>query len=221
MVDFELIIRAILTGSGLNAYLKTGMVCGHVLEDGLHDGAMLSEPIFTPTTKAKIGHDEHVTAQSVIDLHGVAIQNFSLRIFRIISDLLKKQGLILADTKFEFGTANSKSYVIADEVVTPDSSRIYDEDEWLEAQQELKSPLGYDKQLIRQWGKQEKIHSYDPKSPVDCTFVGNIEVPQTVLDDAHKRYFELLVRMEPIFREFGNLEIWKMYKALMSHRMAN
>ncbi|MEK7097610.1 MAG: phosphoribosylaminoimidazolesuccinocarboxamide synthase [Patescibacteria group bacterium] len=150
MLEIECIVRGYLTGTGYAAYKQNGMVCGILLPPGLRDGSRIpGGPIFTPTTKAEEGHDEHISADSV----DPAIKDLSIQIFRSISEYAESKGIILADTKFEF----DKNLCLGDEVATPDSSRYWSAEEWEKAQKENKSPSGFDKQPVRNEGS--KTHT--------------------------------------------------------------
>ena len=134
MLPVEAIVRGHLTGSGLKDYQKTGAICGNDLPAGLKDGSKLPDPIFTPSTKAEIGHDENVSAGSVTGQFGEAIESLSLTVFSIGKHFAYSVGLIVADSKFELGYLGEippsgkvplEMLVLADEVLTPDSSRFW------------------------------------------------------------------------------------------------
>ena len=196
MLPVECVARGYLTGSGWSSYRESQEVCGHKLADGLHDGARLPEPIFTPTTKAEEGHDEPISFQSVRDEYGDKFEKLTIDIYRQILEYSLGHGIILADTKFEF----SSDGVLADEVATPDSSRFWDVEDWKAAVKEKKSPSGYDKQPVREWGKTvatpfekggEKItgiHKLDSGGKEHIEFVHGLEVPPEVLTATTERY---------------------------------
>lgn len=198
MLPVECVVRGYLTGSGWGAYKKSGEVCGHNLAENLHDGSKLPQPIFTPTTKAEVGHDEHISFQSVRDEYGIWLEELTLKVYNMINDYSSKRGIILADTKFEFG----KDGILADEVATPDSSRFWDKTEWEKAVKEQKSPSGYDKQPVREWGKTvetpfgtQGIHKLDTENGEHLNFVHNLPIPEDILTETTTRYrriFELL-----------------------------
>lgn len=150
-VDIECIVRGYLTGSGLREYNKTGKICGVELPKGLSDGDRLPEPIFTPTTKADEGHDMPMTFDEVIEMVGADMANKlkskSIELYEFGRDRLEKSGIILVDTKFEFGLLDDK-LIIIDEMLTPDSSRF-----WLEADYQKGERKSFDKQLIRDYLK--------------------------------------------------------------------
>ncbi len=181
MLPVEAIVRGMLTGSGLKAYHEGRVICGHRLPEGLGDGDELPSPIFTPTTKADEGHDEHVTAVSVTERFGVELERLSLQLFMLASAYARERGIVLADTKFEFGiNPENTCLTVGDEVLTPDSSRFWNIDEWVSRPRGT-SPSPYDKQLVREWGKKIGIHRRDPASAEDVAWVHSQAVPQDLL----------------------------------------
>jgi phosphoribosylaminoimidazole-succinocarboxamide synthase len=153
MVPVEAVARGYLTGSGLLDYEATGEVCGVRLPSGLVDGDQLPEPIFTPATKAPRGeHDENVSYQAIVTTVGdetaAALRELTLRIYAHAAELARGRGIILADTKFEFGRDPATGrLVLGDEVLTPDSSRFWPADEW----QPGRAQPSFDKQYVRNW----------------------------------------------------------------------
>ncbi len=152
MFPVECVVRGYLTGSGLIDYDETGEVCGVALPPGLVDGDRLPEPIFTPATKAEMGeHDENVSFEAVIDTIGAesahALRDLTLQVYARAEAVARERGIILADTKLEFGTRPDGTIVLADEVLTPDSSRFWPADEW----QPGRAQASYDKQFVRDW----------------------------------------------------------------------
>jgi phosphoribosylaminoimidazole-succinocarboxamide synthase len=153
MVPVEAVARGYLTGSGLLDYQATGEVCGVVLPAGLVDGDRLPEPIFTPATKAPRGeHDENVSYEAAAGAVGeqtaAEVRDLTLRIYAQAAELARERGIILADTKFEFGRDPvSGRLVLGDEVLTPDSSRFWPADEWRPGQ----AQPSFDKQYVRNW----------------------------------------------------------------------
>ena len=152
MIPVECVARGYLTGSGWVEYQQSGTVCGIDLPAGLVDGSRLPEPIFTPATKAALGeHDENVDFATVAATvgHEVAtrIRELTLAVYAGAEVIARERGLILADTKFEFGTRPDGTIVLADEVLTPDSTRFWDASTW-EPGHRLDS---YDKQFVRNW----------------------------------------------------------------------
>jgi len=152
MFPVECVARGYLTGSGLVDYRATGAVCGIGLPDGLVDASRLTEPIFTPATKAEIGeHDQNVSFAHVVDTIGradaEALRDLTLTIYVKAEQIARDRGIILADTKFEFGRRADGTIVLADEVLTPDSSRFWPADTY----QPGRSQPSFDKQFVRDW----------------------------------------------------------------------
>lgn len=156
MLPVECVARGYLTGSGLREYESTGEVCGIRLPDGLVDGSRLTPPIFTPATKAELGdHDENVTYEYVSRLIGeddaAALRRLTLDVYQRADEIARGRGLILADTKFEFGVRQDdlgiRTIVLADEVLTPDSSRYWDANQWHPGT----AIPSFDKDVIRRW----------------------------------------------------------------------
>jgi phosphoribosylaminoimidazole-succinocarboxamide synthase len=177
--DVEFIIRGYLTGSGKEAYDKTGKLCGYALPSGLQDGDKLPFLMDTPSTKAIEGHDEHMSAEDVRDRYPEQT-DIALNIFEMAQNYAESRGIVLADTKFEFG----KNCVLGDEALTPDSSRFWDMAEWQESRlphENRKAPQANDKQIVRQWGKTVGINKRDPKDPDDVTYVHSLTVPEDVI----------------------------------------
>jgi phosphoribosylaminoimidazole-succinocarboxamide synthase len=175
MVPVEAVARGYLTGSGLLDYRATGAVCGIPLPDGLVDGDRLPEPIFTPATKAALGeHDENVSYETVVaevgETTAAELRERTLRIYGRAADLARERGIILADTKFEFGRDPSTGeLVLGDEVLTPDSSRFWPADAWTPGQPQP----SFDKQFVRNWllsdasGWDRGSHAPPPPLPDD------------------------------------------------------
>jgi phosphoribosylaminoimidazole-succinocarboxamide synthase len=152
MYPVECVARGYLTGSGLLDYRATGEVCGIPLPAGLEDGSRLPEPIFTPATKAAIGeHDENVSYAAVVATVGddaaARLRDLTLAVYARAEEIARGRGIILADTKLEFGRRADGTVVLADEVLTPDSSRFWSADDWLPG----RSQPSYDKQIVRDW----------------------------------------------------------------------
>ena len=153
MYPIEAVVRGYLTGSGFAEYTATGTVCGIQLPSGLRDGDKLPEPIYTPAYKAPLGeHDENISFEQSVELVGhdaaAAIRDLALSIYRRASAIAEAKGLILADTKFEFGAdPDTGELTLADEVLTSDSSRYWDGEAW----QRDRSTLSFDKQIVRNW----------------------------------------------------------------------
>ncbi|WP_093420167.1 phosphoribosylaminoimidazolesuccinocarboxamide synthase [Saccharopolyspora flava] len=152
MVPVECVARGYLTGSGLIDYQRTGAVCGVSLPDGLVESSRLPEPIFTPATKAEIGeHDENVSFEAVAAQEGAEraaeLRDLTLRVYARAAEHARERGVILADTKFEFGLNAAGELVLGDEVLTPDSSRYWPSDGY----EAGKVQPSFDKQFVRNW----------------------------------------------------------------------
>jgi len=147
-IDAECVVRGYLAGSGWAEYSRTGAVCGHRLPDGLREADPLPEPIFTPSTKAEVGHDENISREQLADAVGAdlarQLEERSIALYREGARRAEAVGLILADTKFEFGWIDGELAVI-DEVLTPDSSRFWDAAHYAPGS----SPQSFDKQFVR------------------------------------------------------------------------
>ena len=162
MYPIECVVRGYISGSGYKEYLATGAICGVQLPAGLQDGDKLPQPIFTPAFKADLGsHDENITFERVIEIVGEDVasklRELSLSVFESASVIAEKAGLILADTKFEFGSDPATGQmVLGDEVLTPDSSRYWDKAAY-EAGNRNQS---FDKQIVRNW----LLENWDPES---------------------------------------------------------
>ena len=148
----EAIVRGYLIGSGWDNYQKTGAVCGIALPKGLQQAQQLSEAIFTPSTKADVGgHDENISLKKIVSLLGQTVaeqvRDVSLRLYREAAAFALEKGIIIADTKFEFGMDKNGDLVLIDEVLTPDSSRFWPADEYEVGM----SPPSFDKQYVRDY----------------------------------------------------------------------
>lgn len=151
MYPVECIVRGYLTGSGLKEYQKSGTVCGIPLPEGLENGSKIPQTIFTPSTKADLGdHDENIDFDTMAGIVGKEaaeqLRDAAVKIYEIAADHAAKHGIIIADTKFEFGTIDGK-LILADEVLTPDSSRFWPADEYQVGQEQP----SFDKQYVRNW----------------------------------------------------------------------
>ncbi|MGV9313963.1 phosphoribosylaminoimidazolesuccinocarboxamide synthase [Streptomyces sp. NPDC003691] len=152
MIPVEAVARGYLTGSGLAEYNESRTVCGLALPEGLTDGSELPAPIFTPATKADVGdHDENVSYEEVARRIGAEpaalFRQMTLAVYGRARDIARERGIVLADTKFEFGYDSTGRLVLADEVLTPDSSRFWPADQW----QPGRAQPSYDKQYVRDW----------------------------------------------------------------------
>jgi phosphoribosylaminoimidazole-succinocarboxamide synthase len=165
----ECVVRGYLSGSGWKDYQRTGQVCGHQLPAGLRDSEKLAAPIFTPATKAETGHDENISELQMAAIVGDAdtefLRDVSLRIYSEASDYARGRGIIIADTKFEFGRDRDDRIILIDEVLTPDSSRFWPVDSY----EVGKSQASFDKQYVRDyleqinWDKQPPAPTLPPE----------------------------------------------------------
>jgi phosphoribosylaminoimidazole-succinocarboxamide synthase len=186
MVPVECIARGYLAGLGLREYQTTGGICGVPLPPGLVEGSRLPEPVFTPTTKAPAGdHDEFITLDEVAAEVGTAtaaeLRRITLAVYRRGAELATARGIIVADTKLEFGWAADGTLVLADEVLTPDSSRFWPADDW----QPGRAQFAFDKQFLREWAN---TTGWDRKPPAP-------EVPPEVVEATQARYREAYQRL--------------------------
>jgi len=176
----ECVVRGYLVGSGWKDYLRTGEVCGHKLPTGLLESAELPEPLFTPSTKAEEGHDENISEAQVRDLIGAEatdmLRDASLRLYTEARSYARERGIIIADTKFEFGLDKNGSLVLVDEVLTPDSSRFWPADDY----QPGRSQPSFDKQFVRDY---LETLDWDKKPPAPA-------IPPDVAQATTARYVE-------------------------------
>ena len=190
MYAVECVARGYLTGSGLLDYRSTGEVCGIALPAGLEDGSRLPEPVFTPATKAALGdHDENVSYDAVVDVVGgdvaARLRELTLAVYGRAESVARDRGIILADTKLEFGARGDGTIVLADEVLTPDSSRFWPADDWVPGRQQP----SYDKQIVRNWLLSEAIgwdRASGEKPP---------PLPEEVVARTRARYVEAYERL--------------------------
>ena len=178
MLPIECIVRGYITGSGWASYQKDGTVCGIKLPEGLKESDKLPEPIYTPTTKAEIGlHDEHITFEDTVEIleklypgkgedYASQIRDCTLKLYVKCADYARTKGIIIADTKFEFGLDEDGNVVLADEMLTPDSSRFWP----VEGYEPGKSQPSFDKQFVRDWLKANPDNNWTlPQEIVDKT----------------------------------------------------
>lgn len=168
MLPIECIVRGYITGSGWESYRKNGVVCGIELKKGLVESDKLPEPIYTPSTKAEIGeHDENISYEKSIDVieklypgkgreYATQLRDHTIALYRKCADYALSKGIIIADTKFEFGLDEKGSVVLGDEMLTPDSSRFWP----LEGYKPGQSQPSYDKQFVRDWLKANPDSDY-------------------------------------------------------------
>ncbi|MEY4980921.1 MAG: hypothetical protein RL174_259 [Actinomycetota bacterium] len=186
MFPVECVVRGYISGSGWKEYQQTGEICGVKLPEGLTFGGKLPEPIFTPAYKAPMGeHDENITFERVVELIGpddaVSLRELSLSIFKQASALAEKAGLILADTKFEFGIDPATGeIVLGDEVLTPDSSRFWSKAAWERGERKE----SFDKQIVRNWLADNWDQTGEP--PV---------LPAEIVAQTADKYAELVERL--------------------------
>lgn len=190
VVPVECIVRGYLTGSGYKDYQKTGQVCGITLPKNMVNSDRIERPIFTPSTKAEEGHDENISFEESCDLVGrslmESIKDLSLHIYNTGRDYARERGIIIADTKFEFGlVAGSEVPVLIDEVLTPDSSRFWPAKEW----EPGKEQNSFDKQYVRNY-----TQTLVDKGEWDKEFPGPA-LPQDVIDNTIIRYEEAYQRL--------------------------
>ena len=179
MFPVECVVRGYLSGSGWKEYQKTGMVCGIQLPAGLKESDKLPEPIFTPATKATTGHDENISFHDMTKVVGAQmaeqLRDLSLRVYRKAADYARAKGIIIADTKFEFGRTEA-GIILADEVLTPDSSRFWPAEKY----QPGKGQESFDKQYVRDYLEQIKWNK-QPPAPA---------LPQEVAEHTSGKYIQ-------------------------------
>lgn len=183
-IAIEFVVRGYLSGSGWKEYQKTGEVCGHKLPDGLVESDRLPEPILTPATKAVTGHDENITEERAAEVAGKEIyesaRGYALEIYRRCSEMALEKGIIIADTKFEFGLYGGE-VILIDEVLTPDSSRFWPQDLY----EPGRGQPSFDKQYVRDW-LDSTGWDHNPPPP---------ELPAEVVAASRDRYVEAYERL--------------------------
>jgi phosphoribosylaminoimidazole-succinocarboxamide synthase len=183
VIPVECIVRGYITGSAMKEYQKTGKVCGIKLPEGLKEADKLPEPIFTPSTKAEEGHDINITFDELINIVGKEVaetlRELSLKLYIKASNYAESKGIIIADTKFEFGFYEGK-IILIDEVLTPDSSRFWPKDEY----EPGKPQKSFDKQFIRDW---LSSLSWEENAPPT--------IPPDIVEKTRAKYFEALYRL--------------------------
>jgi phosphoribosylaminoimidazole-succinocarboxamide synthase len=188
MFPIECVVRGYISGSGWKEYQQTGEICGIPLEGGLTFGAKLSQPIFTPAFKAELGeHDENISFERVVELIGAedaaALRDLSLKVFARASELAEQAGLILADTKFEFGRDPKTGVItLGDEVLTPDSSRYWSKAAWDRGERKD----SFDKQVVRNWLAENWDQAEGSTPPA---------LPDSVVKQTADKYSELVDRL--------------------------
>lgn len=189
MLPVECVARGYLTGSGWAEYQQTQSVCGVPLPSGLVDGSRLPEPIFTPARKAAVGeHDENVDYATVVEMVGTEtasqLREQTLAIYSQAEQVARERGIILADTKFEFGHRADGTLVLADEVLTPDSSRFWDAEKWAPGE----SLPSFDKQFVRDWLQHDSGWDRNSNQPPPA-------LPADIVDTTRARYIEAYERL--------------------------
>lgn len=184
MLPIECIVRGYITGSGWKSYKENGTVCGIKLPEGLQESEKLPEPIFTPSTKAAEGHDENISFEQTVELIGEdlanKVKNVAIEIYSKCAEYAATKGIIIADTKFEFGLDENGDLVLGDEVLTPDSSRF-----WPASTYEVgHGQKSFDKQYMRDWLKQT---NWDASNPTP--------IPDDVINTTRAKYIEAYERL--------------------------
>ncbi|MBJ7244825.1 MAG: phosphoribosylaminoimidazolesuccinocarboxamide synthase [Solirubrobacteraceae bacterium] len=191
MLPIECVVRGYITGSGWSDYQKTGSVSGIELAAGLEESQQLPEPLFTPSTKAEVGHDEAINFEQAAELVGdreltERVRDTAIELYRFAADYARSRGVILADTKFEFGLDSDGNLTVGDEVLTPDSSRYWP----LEGYQVGRGQPSFDKQFVRDWAT---ASGWDKSEPAPA-------LPEDVVAGTTARYAEAyeLITGEPL-----------------------
>lgn len=189
MLPIECVVRGYITGTGWAEYQQSGTVCGIPLPSGLENGDRLPEPLFTPAYKAPMGeHDENITFERVVELVGAErateLRDTSLAIYAKAAAIAEQHGLILADTKFEFGTDASGILRLADEVLTSDSSRYWDAATWESGSTPTERMASFDKQIVRDWLASNWDKQGEPPA-----------LPDEIVERTADRYRELIERL--------------------------
>ncbi len=191
-IPVEAVVRGYLAGSGWKEYQDNRSVCGVPLPEGLHNASRLPEPIFTPAAKAAVGeHDENITYEQVVDIIGAEraaeIRRVSIALYEAARDYAATRGIIIADTKFEFGLDAQGTLVLMDEVLTPDSSRYWPADTYAPGS----NPPSFDKQFLRDWLETAQVHGkpWDKTPPAP-------RLPTSVIEQTAKKYQEAWDRLQ-------------------------
>jgi phosphoribosylaminoimidazole-succinocarboxamide synthase len=191
----EAVVRGYLAGSGWKEYQDNGQVCGVALPAGLTNAAKLPEPIFTPATKADVGdHDENISYDQMVGIIGAEmsakVRELAIALYKKAADYALTKGIIIADTKFEFGLDENGTLTVMDEVLTPDSSRFWPIEGYEAAFAAGQNPPSYDKQFVRDWLEQATVNGqpWDKTAPSPA-------LPQSVIDNTAAKYQEALTRL--------------------------
>src|SRR6187431_3337637 len=186
VLPIEVIVRGYLAGSGWKDYVRTGAVCGIALPPGLRESERLPEPLFTPSTKAEVGHDENIDLEEAARLVGadmaLRVRDVAIELYQFGSAVAEPAGIILADTKFEFGIERETGeLLLIDEILTPDSSRFWDASDY----EPGRSQASFDKQFVRDW---LETQAWDKTAP-------GPELPEDVIEGTRARYIEAYERI--------------------------
>ena len=191
-IPVEAVVRGYLAGSGWKEYQENRSVCGVPLPEGLQNASPLPEPIFTPAAKAAVGeHDENITFERVVELVGAdraaEIRRISIALYKAARDYAATRGIIIADTKFEFGLDEHGTLVLMDEVLTPDSSRYWPAETYAPGS----NPPSFDKQFLRDWLESAQVHGkpWDKTPPAP-------RLPQAVIEQTAQKYREAWDRLK-------------------------
>jgi phosphoribosylaminoimidazole-succinocarboxamide synthase len=194
-IPVEAVVRGYLAGSGWKEYRESQAICGVKLPPGLRNASKLPQPIFTPAAKAAAGeHDENISYERVVELVGpqlaAKIRDVSIAIYQEAAAIALAKGMIIADTKFEFGLDEKGTLVLMDEVLTPDSSRYWPVEGYDEALRSGANPPSYDKQFVRDWLEQVRVNGkpWDKTPPAP-------RLPQDVIEKTASKYREALQRL--------------------------
>jgi phosphoribosylaminoimidazole-succinocarboxamide synthase len=194
-IPVEAVVRGYLAGSGWKEYQASQAICGVKLPAGLKNAGPLPQPIFTPAAKAEAGHhDENITYERVVELVGpelaARIRDVSIALYREAAAIALAKGMIIADTKFEFGLDEAGALLLMDEVLTPDSSRYWPVEGYDEAYRSGANPPSFDKQFVRDWLEQVRINGkpWDKTPPAP-------RLPQDVIEKTAAKYREALQRL--------------------------
>ncbi|MEY4507438.1 MAG: Phosphoribosylaminoimidazole-succinocarboxamide synthase [Pseudomonadota bacterium] len=190
-IPVEAVVRGYLAGSGWKEYQASRSVCGVPLPEGLQNASKLPAPIYTPAAKAEMGeHDENITFEQTVAMIGpelaAQIRDVSIRLYQAAAEIALKKGIIIADTKFEFGLDPQGQLVLMDEVLTPDSSRYWPADQYAVGS----NPPSYDKQFLRDWLETAQVggKSWDKTPPAP-------RLPREVIENTAAKYQEALIRL--------------------------
>ena len=190
-IPVEAVVRGYLAGSGWKEYQESRSVCGVPLPEGLRNASKLPEPIYTPAAKAAVGeHDENITYERTVEMVGpeiaAQIRDMAIALYRAAAEIARAKGIIIADTKFEFGLDENGTVVLMDEVLTPDSSRYWPAEQYAEGS----NPPSFDKQFLRDWLETAKVNGqpWDKTPPAP-------RLPREVIEKTAAKYQEALERL--------------------------